>query len=67
VTEAPVFPASPYIDGIKRISDVTGVSRLTVLRWLREGRIPKPDLVLSRETRLWRREVVEDFLAAKAN
>jgi predicted site-specific integrase-resolvase len=65
VTEAPPFPGPDFVDGIERIADVCGVSRLTALRWLREGRIPQPDLILTRETRLWRREVVEDFLAAK--
>ena len=67
MTEAPTFPGPDYVDAIERIADVCGVTRFTALRWLREGKIPAPDLVLSRETRLWRREVVEDFLAAKAN
>jgi predicted site-specific integrase-resolvase len=67
MTEAPTFPGPEYVDAIERIAGVCGVSRLTALRWLREGRIPKPDIVMSRETRLWRREVVEDFLAAKSS
>ena len=54
----------PHVDGVGLIAQATNKPRKTVLRWLREGRIPEPDMVASRQSRYWLRTRIEGFLAA---
>jgi predicted DNA-binding transcriptional regulator AlpA len=50
---------------LKELTDVFGVTKKTLLGWVRQGRFPPP-LSVSRHKFLWPRAVIEAVLAGRS-
>jgi predicted DNA-binding transcriptional regulator AlpA len=50
---------------ILEVMALTGMSRVTIRRWLRDGSFPPPLRTNGRKKLFWSRAVVEAFLAGK--
>jgi predicted DNA-binding transcriptional regulator AlpA len=49
---------------MKEVAAMFGVNRLTITRWVAQGRFPRP-LQIGKTIKVWSRRTIEDILNAK--